>query len=455
MVAVAAPSASAAPAPPAHHVCPDGLEVVVSEMHATPLVTVEVAVRAGAMVEDDRSSGLSHLYEHMFFKGNASQPDPTAYLARLRALGMEFEGTSSDERVSFFFTTTTEHFADQMSLMRDSITAPRFEPKELEHERLEIAGEIDRDASQPSYQLSHAIEAQVFWKYPTRKGASGKRASVLAATPEALRTMQKRYYVPNNALLVVTGDVKADDVFAMADRLYTWWAKADDPFAQSPVPPAPPIPAPKVVLIAQPVEDMVASIVWQGPSTIGPSAGDSLPFDLLAQLVGDPGSKFQKSLVDSGACASAGLWYYPQRHTGEVGVDLEAAPDKIDACVAAAYAELPRLRAADYFSDEELRNAAHRIAVGRALERETTLGRAHQLTFAWGMTTFDYDAGYEGAVTAVTRDGIAGALGRWVVGKPFVMGAMASLKQIDAGLTEERLDRLVGITPASRKGSGK
>jgi hypothetical protein len=209
------------------------------------------------------------------------------------------------------------------------------------------------------------------------------------------------------------------------------------------------------VLIAQPVEDLVASIVWQGPSTIGSSAGDTVPFDLLAQLVGDPGSKFQRSLVDSGACVSAGLWYYPQRHTGEVGVDLEATPDKVDACIAAAYAELPRLGAADYFSDEELRNAVHHIAVGRALERETTLGRAHQLTFAWGMTTFDYDAGYESALAAVTRDGIAGALGRWVLGKPFVMGAMASLEQIDAGLTEERLDRLVGITPAPKKGSGK
>src|SRR5580704_15278462 len=92
-------SAKAAAPPPAHHVCPDGLEVVVSEMHATPLVTVEIAVRAGAMVEDERWSGVSHLYEHMFFKGNAAQPDQMAYLARLRALGMEFDGTTPDERV--------------------------------------------------------------------------------------------------------------------------------------------------------------------------------------------------------------------------------------------------------------------------------------------------------------------------------------------------------------------
>ena len=87
-------TALAAPIPLVHHVCPDGLEVVVSEMHATPLVTVEVGVHEGAMTEDDKFNGVSHLYEHMFFKGNAAQPDQMAYLARMRALGMEFNGTT-------------------------------------------------------------------------------------------------------------------------------------------------------------------------------------------------------------------------------------------------------------------------------------------------------------------------------------------------------------------------
>jgi zinc protease len=451
----------AAPPSSSHHVCPDGLEVVVSEVHATPLVTVEMGVRAGAMVEDDRFSGVSHLYEHMFFKGNAAQPDQMAYLARLRALGMTFDGTTSDERVNYFFTTTSDHLADQMTFMRDAIVTPLFDPKELERERVVVTGEIDRNESEPPYHLSHAIETHVFWKYPTRKWAIGRRSSVLAATTDMMRTLQKRYFAPNNALLVVTGDVKADDVFALADKLFAGWARAADPFKAFPVPDPPPIRTSEVVLVAQPVEDLAASIVWQGPSTVGPTALDTYPLDLLAVLAGDPGSRFQKTLVDSGACASVGLWYYPQRHTGEVGVDLEATPNKVDACVSAVVGELPKLKAADYFTDEELQNAAHRIEVGRALERETTLGRAHALTFAWGMTSFEYDDGYESALRAVTRDGIAGALDRWVLGKPFVMGAMASLEHIDAGLTEERLDKLVGVTPrpsakpplAARKGA--
>ena len=70
-------------------------------------------------------------------------------------------------------------------------------------------------------------------------------------------------------------------------------------------------------------------------------------------------------------------------------------------------AELPKLKSADYFADEELKNAVHRIEVGRALSRETTGGRAHSITWAWAFSTLDYDAGYEANLEAVTRDGIA------------------------------------------------
>ena len=451
-------TAQAAPVPLVHHVCPDGLEVVVSEMHATPLVTVEIAAHEGAMTEDDRFNGVSHLYEHMFFKGNAVQPDQVAFMQRMRALGMEFNGSTGTERVNYFFTTTSDHFADQMAFMRDAIATPLFDAKELERERVVVTGEIDRNESDPSYHLRHTVGQHVFWKYPTRKDPLGKRSSVLAATVDMMRTIQKRYYVPNNSILVVTGDVKADDVFAMADKLYASWTKADDPFKRFPLPEHPPLRGSEVLLVAQPVEDLTASMVWMGPSTIGPSVKDTYAADLLSQLAGDPGSRFQKTLVDSGLCVGVGLWYDTERHTGTMEMDLEATPDKVDACVAAVVAELPKLKSADYFADEELRNAVHGYVVGRALSRETTGGRAHSVTGAWASSSLEYDAGYEDNLKVVTRDGIAGVLDRWVLGKPFVLGAMASQKVIDAGLTEERLGKLVGVTvktkaPATKGGA--
>src|SRR5208282_6160230 len=108
-------SAPALAAPPIlSRTLPNGLEVLVVEFPGSPLVTVEIAVRNGSMTEPPDYNGLSHLYEHMFFKANAALPDQEAFLARGRELGLDWNGSTNTERVNYFFTTTTDHFADAM-----------------------------------------------------------------------------------------------------------------------------------------------------------------------------------------------------------------------------------------------------------------------------------------------------------------------------------------------------
>jgi predicted Zn-dependent peptidase len=104
---------------------PNGLEVLVVEFPASPLVTVEIGVRNGSMTEPPDYNGLSHLYEHMFFKANAALPDQESFLDRGRELGLDWNGTTNTERVNYFFTTTTDHFADAMVFMRDAIVSPK------------------------------------------------------------------------------------------------------------------------------------------------------------------------------------------------------------------------------------------------------------------------------------------------------------------------------------------
>src|SRR2546421_1831675 len=106
------------------HKCKNGLEILVVENHAVPLITVEIAARNGSMTESPEYNGLSHLYEHMFFKANAKIPSQEAFLARTRELGMEFNGSTDTERVNYFFTTTADHMAEAMEFMRDAVVTP-------------------------------------------------------------------------------------------------------------------------------------------------------------------------------------------------------------------------------------------------------------------------------------------------------------------------------------------
>jgi zinc protease len=446
---------AAAPAPGAppiqSHTGPNGLTVLVVEDHALPLVTIQIAVKNGSMTESPEYNGLSHLYEHMFFKANEVIRSQEAYMARTRELGMAWNGTTNTERVNYFFTTTTDHYADAMVFMRDAIVSPLFDEKELAREREVVVGEIDRNLSRPGYYLFRGVTDHLFYKYPSRKNALGDRKTVRAATSKKMRTIQERYYIPNNSVLVVAGDVSAPDVFARTDTLYAAWKPGPDPFVKYPLVSHPPLPKSEVLLVEQPVQLFTASIVWQGPSTVGKDVDLTYAADLLSTAIAEPSSRFQKALVESGACVGASLDWLTQRNVGPITLGLQAAPERAEACVKAALAELPKMKDPGYLTDEEMANAAHTLDVQIQKEREKTSTYAGTLTFWWTSAGLDYYLHYVDNVKKATRADIARYLDAYVIGKPFVLGAMVSPEMAKNGLTQERFEAIAGVPPSPKK----
>ena len=449
----AASSASAAPLPIKTHTCANGLEIIVVESHSTPLITVEIAAKNGSMTEPPEYNGLSHLYEHMFFKGNAAMPTQEAYMHRAQELGLSWNGTTNTERVNYFFTTTSDHFQDAMVFMRDAIATPVFDAKELEREKVVVTGEIDRNEASPGYHFNHEIEQHVWFKYPSRKDPLGNRKTVLGATVEKMKTIQQRYYVPNNSALVVTGDVSAKSVFDAADTLYAGWKKADDPFKKFPLVKHPALPKSEVIVVEQPVKTYTGEIEMHGPSTVGEHVDLTYAADVLAAAIGEPSSKFQKHLVESGACVNASMHWQTARNTGPISVYFEAAPDKVDTCVKAVFAELPQMKANDYLSDDEMKNAAHSLEIDIVRERERLPGYAHTITFWWASAGLDYYEHYVENAKKVTHADIARYLDTFVLGKNFVFGSMVSPEMAKGGLDKAHFEGLAGIGGGAKPSS--
>jgi zinc protease len=266
-----------------------------------------------------------------------------------------------------------------------------------------------------------------------------------------MRTIQGRYYVPNNSALVITGDVDAAKIFARVDALFADWKKGADPFVKFPLVKHPPLPKSEVVLVEQPVTTFSGEIEWQGPSTVGPSVDLTYAADLLGTALGEPSSRFQKALVDSGACVHADLSWNTQRNVGPITVSFEAAPDKADACVSAIFAELPRIKEASYFSDEDLKNAAYSLEIGLVHEREKPSAYAHAITFWWTSAGLDYYRSYIDRVKQVTRADLGRFLDGFVLGKPFVFGAMLSPEMAKKGLDRAHFEHLAGVPPGKEK----
>ncbi len=445
----------------------NGLQIIVLPDSSVPLVTIELAVRNGSFTEPPELNGLSHLYEHMFFKTNHAtaiyrceqihnpqafrkfncdaelklKPElkDVSYMGEIDQLGIVNNGQTQEEVVEYYFTTTSPHLTPAMRFIKDAARYPIFEEEEFAREKETVIGELDRNMSQPGYYLNRDSLDRLFYKYPTRKSPGGTKETVAAATTEQMRLIQSRYYVPNNSALVVTGDVNPETIFKLAEDLFGDWKRADDPFVKFPLVEHPPLTKSEGAIVSQPVESVLAQISWQGPS-VGKDDAATYAADVFSFILRQPDSRFQRSLVDSGLTTGTGLGYYTQRNVGPIQVVLSTTPQKAKAALKTLYSEIAQFDKPDYFTDAELENAKTLLEAEDLFSREKLSDYTHTLGFWWSTTGIDYFRGYHKNLRAITRTDLTRYIKTYIQNKPHVGLALISPEQQKiANLTPEDL----------------
>ncbi|MBA3646417.1 MAG: insulinase family protein [Gemmatimonadaceae bacterium] len=435
-------SAVAAPVPQglADKTLANGLEIIVMEDHSVPLVTINFAAKNGSYTEPPELNGLSHLYEHMFFKSNRAIANAEEYLHRIGQLGIEYNGQTQEEVVQYYFTTISQNIRPAMLFMRDAIRTPLFDSAEFVQEQQVVIGEIDRNESNPYYYLNKEMNDRLFYKYPSRKNPLGNRQTVSAATPALMRLIQSRYYVPNNSALIVTGDVSAAQIYALAQELYgDWPARAKDPFVEFPIVEHPPLPKSEGAIIQQPVQNVGIEIGWQGPS-IGKDNAATYSADVFSFILSQPNSRLQRNLVDKGLATAVGFGYYTQRNIGPITAILQTTPEKAHDALAAFYNEVSHFNDPDYFTDAQLENAKALLEADDLFSREKPDEYAKTLAFWYASTGLDYFRGYLGRLRSTSRPDISRYLTTYILGKPHIgLAIVAPNVQQKIKLTPEEL----------------
>ncbi|HEX8283672.1 MAG TPA: pitrilysin family protein [Pyrinomonadaceae bacterium] len=469
-----APAQSPAPlaeaAPFVNKVLPNGLELIVLEDHSVPLVTVELAVRNGSFTEPPELNGLSHLYEHLFFKANRAALLGESYMREIDSLGVISNAETHEEVVNYYCTTTTPNFPVALRFMRDALVYPGFDDRwaaglragdpelyrrlreaverQFAQEREVVVGELDRHESNPYGEFLSEMNRRLFYKFPSRKIPGGSRETVRAATTDMMRLIQERYYVPNNSALILTGDVKPADAFRVAEELFGEWKRRDkDPFEEFPLVEHPPLPKSEAAFVTKPVTNVVVQIGWQGPS-IGRDDAATYAADVFSFILRQPNSRFQRALVDTGLATGVGFGYYTQRNVGPITLLLQTTPDKARAAVQAAYNEVAHFNDPNYFTDEELESAKALVEADDLYSREKLSEYSHTVSFWWSTTGLDYFRGYLKRLRATSRSDISRYVTTYVHGKPHVGLAMMSDENLRAsGLTEADL---LGAAPQAK-----
>ena len=423
---------------------PNGLEVIVVENHGVPLATIEATAKNGSFTQSPAYEGLSHLYEHMFFKANAKYSQPEAFVNRASELGAVFNGTTQEEQVNYYLTVPSDSVLPALALLASALQSPLFLPDELERERAVVIGEYDRAESDPFYALRTATGKALWGSAWSRKNPLGERTVILATTPEQMRTIQRKYYVPNNTALIVTGDVNADSIFAAARRMFGAWPRAEDPFKVDPIPAVPPLTKNVGVVVEQPVNSVLVMLQWHGPG-----AHTDIPAtyaaDVFSDVLNQPGSRFQRKLVDSGLWQSIGVNYYTLNQVGPITISGEVAPARLRDAIVALDRELADVVKPGYITDAAVEGVKRTRIVGTMESLERASGFAHQLGFWWAVTGLDYFFGYVDTMAKQSPDDLRRYAERYIVGRSRVTGVLLSPETRKAlKLTESEL---TGGTP--------
>ena len=401
----------------------NGLEVIVVENHGVPLATIEIDVKNGSFTQTPEYEGLAHMYEHMFFRANSKYPEPNQFWDKASDLGAVFNGTTQEERVNYYMTVPAEKLGDGIDLLASALRSPLFRRDELERERQVVIGEYDRNESSPFFELSRQADAKLYPGNFSRKDVIGDRQIVQTTTPEKMRFIQNKYYIPNNSTLIVAGDVNPANVFTLADRALGSWNRGADPFVTDPIPPIPPLQKSEGVVVEAPVGAVTVQVQWQGPS-VGQDPKSTYAADVFSDVMNDPGSQFQQRLVDSGLWQAVGVNYYTLNHTGPITISGQTSPEQLREALAALYGEVAKFDTPGYFTSDELEAVKAHRAVTSAFDRERASGFAHTLGFWWSVASLEYYMGYVDYMAQQTIGDLRAYARRYILGKPHITGVL-------------------------------
>lgn len=218
-------------------VLPNGLTVLLKEDHSNPVVAINVWFGVGSVNETEEQGGLAHFQEHMVFKG--TKRHGVGDIAKIiKAAGGNLNAGTSYSYTMYYVVLPAKSFALGLDIQADAMMHSTFDAEEFKKERLVVMEEARMyDDTPDSYMFYRTMELG-FDVHNYRRPIAGRTEVVEKFTRDQLLDFYKTYYRPANAVLVIVGDVKRDDVFAEIEKVYGGWKNGSVDVLDSPVEPA-------------------------------------------------------------------------------------------------------------------------------------------------------------------------------------------------------------------------
>ncbi|MBV9277489.1 MAG: insulinase family protein [Candidatus Eremiobacteraeota bacterium] len=402
----------------------NGLHVLVVEDHAAAIVQTAVWYRFGSLYEVAGRTGLAHALEHMMFRGSAhiSAGGLDAIVARL---GAQMNAETTYDYTHFFFVMPADKLDVALTIEADRMQRALIEESQWRIERGAVLSEIDGDSSSPFFSLLALVRAAAFPNSSAGLTPLGRRGDVARAQASDIARYYRGWYAPNNATLVVTGDVNPQRVFELAQRRFGNIASKRLPARPAQHPTAA---SGKSVSSPFPFPYDVVDIAYAIP-------GDSEPgepaISTLATLINNERGPFYRALVESSAALAVTANADTQLRGGLMHVFIVVNPGRTAAESQALFLSAMQQALRNGF-DPDLIAAARRATIAeRILDTDSIGGLADLVGYTYGVVG-ERVSDEDQRLAALTRESI-NQVARTYLSKPTVIGHLSPSAQPPAG----------------------
>jgi len=406
----------------------NGLDVLVVEDHSVPLVTLLMNFKAGAFTESETNNGLTAMYQLMLFKANKDYENEQSFNYNAGGIGIGLRNTVSTlEYSNCYFTVPKANFVKGLNFMNSAVRYAKIEPEELEKLKEVLTAEAKRKQSVATYSFFETMDRHLWGSFFSRKNARGNPDIMSTATQQQLLAIKNKYYYPNNAILIIGGDIEHDFAFSEAEKMYGDWAPAElDPMLEYPVPAVKPLEKTDYFIVESKLTtEPTIELVWHGPAT-RTDISSTYAADVFTYLINLSSSKLNKALVQSGLASSVRISYPTLKYTGPISLLIIPNPAKIKECVAEIKKQINLMDSDDYLTASQIETAKLTLDIRQIRTEDITTDYVHSLSFWWSSVSFDYLWGYSNGLKKVSQADMKAFVQKYIKNKPYCAGLLIS-----------------------------
>jgi zinc protease len=384
-------------------ILPNGLTIIVQEDHSAPVASVQAWCATGSIDEDQHlGAGLSHILEHMLFKGTKTR-GKNEIAQKIQNVGGYINAYTSFDRTVFWIDVPKDGVATALDILADAMMNSALPPEEYQKEQEVIRREFAMGMDDPDRMAGLLLFSTAYQVHPYRFPVIGEMEIYNQLTQEQVMQYYKRRYVPNNFTFIVVGDVDAEKVRQqLTDLFKPYPEKSLQPVF---IPTEPPQLGRREVHQEFATELSHLSLAWHIPAVTHP---DVPALDLLSTILGDGRSSrlYRRVREEAGLAFRISAFSYTPGDPGLFGIDATVDPKKRQAAAQSAMQIVDEVKKGGVTAEELAK--AKKIMLSHHLGALTTMrGQASDIGSNWLLTRdLNFSSHYLDAVQKVTLDDI-------------------------------------------------